>query len=445
MARFTYREPNRSDIAPPRSYLYSIKPIGLGTPYVESLSSYLARLALAHVVPIDIFINKIILPRMEAPYRIGSGDLLRIMNGMSRTTSEILRVLGNLTKQQDLMGLTMLPWRYVIDDRALLDVRKSWCPYCYQQFDEDLGFAYDPLIWSLSVTKVCPIHAEHFVHECENSDCPGKSPNRHFYVPGYCQGCGSWMGRSEDVLDGHEKSSLKPEINAAKQLIMTGQWMMQSGREFKGAHGKTIKELVDREKLSSHQLGALLGKNMRTIDGWMEGSRVQITQLIELAVDTELSLKDFLTGGINIAKIRQNKGRVSMSRHKSRQSRFDSKLLSAKLKTLYEEYKAEPLNLSEMARLVGCSVDTLQRHCPENCSEITSRYRKYQAVLKQHRFRVHSIKVSAATIALAQQGIYPSVPKVQAITNLSRISYNKELLDLWRRTLYDIGLRPTGK
>ncbi|QYX32716.1 TniQ family protein [Sphaerospermopsis torques-reginae] len=33
---------------PPRSRLYSLQPIGLGTPYTESLSSYLQRLAQHH-------------------------------------------------------------------------------------------------------------------------------------------------------------------------------------------------------------------------------------------------------------------------------------------------------------------------------------------------------------------------------------------------------------
>lgn len=35
---------------PPRSRLYSLKPEGLGTPYTESLTSYLTRLAKAHSV-----------------------------------------------------------------------------------------------------------------------------------------------------------------------------------------------------------------------------------------------------------------------------------------------------------------------------------------------------------------------------------------------------------
>lgn len=37
---------------PLRSRLYPLKPIGVGTPLVESLTSYLTRLAYAHCVPV---------------------------------------------------------------------------------------------------------------------------------------------------------------------------------------------------------------------------------------------------------------------------------------------------------------------------------------------------------------------------------------------------------
>src|SRR5260370_4853733 len=39
-------------ILPPRSRLYAIEPIGIGTPFVQSLSGYVARLADAHAVSV---------------------------------------------------------------------------------------------------------------------------------------------------------------------------------------------------------------------------------------------------------------------------------------------------------------------------------------------------------------------------------------------------------
>ena len=39
----------------PRTYLYHLEPLGIGTPLVESLTSYIGRLAAAHAVSLGIF------------------------------------------------------------------------------------------------------------------------------------------------------------------------------------------------------------------------------------------------------------------------------------------------------------------------------------------------------------------------------------------------------
>jgi len=53
--------------APPRSRLYSLEPIGIGTPEVESLSSYLNRLAQAHCVTVNALIAHELLPHVGTP------------------------------------------------------------------------------------------------------------------------------------------------------------------------------------------------------------------------------------------------------------------------------------------------------------------------------------------------------------------------------------------
>src|SRR2546426_11940697 len=52
---------------PPRSRLYSLEPIGIGTPEVESLSSYLNRLAQAHCVTVTTLMAHELLPHIGTP------------------------------------------------------------------------------------------------------------------------------------------------------------------------------------------------------------------------------------------------------------------------------------------------------------------------------------------------------------------------------------------
>ena len=49
----------------PRTYLYHLEPIGIGTPLVESLTSYIGRLAAAHAVSMGILSTKEFGPRVS--------------------------------------------------------------------------------------------------------------------------------------------------------------------------------------------------------------------------------------------------------------------------------------------------------------------------------------------------------------------------------------------
>lgn len=64
--RFEAWAPAR-EAPPPRSRLYRLEPIGIGTPEVESLSSYLNRLAQAHCVTVTTLIRHELLPRLGLP------------------------------------------------------------------------------------------------------------------------------------------------------------------------------------------------------------------------------------------------------------------------------------------------------------------------------------------------------------------------------------------
>ncbi len=53
---------------PARSRLFQLEPIGIGTPYVESLTSYIVRLAKAHCLLPRTLITKMIAPQLEQTF-----------------------------------------------------------------------------------------------------------------------------------------------------------------------------------------------------------------------------------------------------------------------------------------------------------------------------------------------------------------------------------------
>ena len=115
-SRFDTWPPAR-EAPPPRSRLYRLEPIGIGTPAVESLSSYLNRLAQAHCVMVTTLITHELLPRLGvlAPPRAhppptpprGGGHglgqhLARQINGLGRIAATWVEGLEALTGRRDL-------------------------------------------------------------------------------------------------------------------------------------------------------------------------------------------------------------------------------------------------------------------------------------------------------------------------------------------------------
>ena len=57
--------PRTSPPFPPRTRLYHLAPIGVGTPAVESLTGYLMRLAEAHCVSTGALVSAELLPLLQ--------------------------------------------------------------------------------------------------------------------------------------------------------------------------------------------------------------------------------------------------------------------------------------------------------------------------------------------------------------------------------------------
>jgi len=98
------------------SRLYNLKPINTGTPYVESLTGYIARLAEAHSVPVGTLIAKEIASILGKEYLLHSSkkggsrfyESSIPLNGIGKTAKDWVRVLEVLTLRSDLHCLTLL-------------------------------------------------------------------------------------------------------------------------------------------------------------------------------------------------------------------------------------------------------------------------------------------------------------------------------------------------
>lgn len=127
---------------PARSRLSHLEPVGVGTGFVESLTSYSARLAAVHNVTHASLFGYEISPLIDRKHlrnsesKLDRGALLaasfrtlvRAVNGTGVTARDYTSALEQLTERNNLCCLTMTTWADVLPHRNLLKPYKAWCP-----------------------------------------------------------------------------------------------------------------------------------------------------------------------------------------------------------------------------------------------------------------------------------------------------------------------------
>ena len=175
------------------SLLYALTPRGLGTPYVESLSSYVMRLAEAHVVSVWRLIllvrSQVCSDRLSRP----SMRYAYPANGLGKGAEILRQSFEATTGRSDLRPLTLSALQGSVSKVDIFRATEAWCPGCLEQWRAEGVPIYSPLLWAVRVVAVCPAHASPLVDRCPH--CHSQfTPLRAGARPGYCSICSRWLG-----------------------------------------------------------------------------------------------------------------------------------------------------------------------------------------------------------------------------------------------------------
>ena len=192
--------PSDSIEIPPVSRLYSPEPIGVGTPFAESLSSYLTRLAQEHcVLPKKLIMAEIAPLILDKGYQpeiqnknvstiFGNSDAKPAINGMRKKTRSLTLALEQLTLRQDLKYLSCLTYQGVIKERGLFHQHRAWCPKCFEEWQREGKTLYEPLLWSFKDVGYCLEHDHSLVTPCPHCGKEQKAIGNNSRI-GYCESC----------------------------------------------------------------------------------------------------------------------------------------------------------------------------------------------------------------------------------------------------------------
>lgn len=138
---------------------FSVPPIGLSSPQVECLSSYVRRLSLAHGVTQHQFIS-----HLQSRWKSETGnhlprcDELR-WDGYSPNVAVAVSAF-KFALGFDLTGTTLLPLRQICSPTCIGSIKheRVWCPGCLSDDRGSHRPPYDRLLWRIHGIDRCALH-----------------------------------------------------------------------------------------------------------------------------------------------------------------------------------------------------------------------------------------------------------------------------------------------
>lgn len=219
--------------------LYHLEPLGMGSPLVESLVSYMARLAAAHCVSPLRLITDEIAPLVGKRYTTKMNAGLQFLAdwrhvlalcGSGPIAREWITALERLTGWESLASLTLVHLDRFVSAPTIRTLRRerAWCPTCFDHWRKEDVTPYTPLIWMIEPAARCPIHHVRLVTRCPKSAC-GRAATWRIgqYHQACCSRCDTWLGESE-----HEDEWTLVNQSSGSENVISG-----SGRPF-GEHGQ---------------------------------------------------------------------------------------------------------------------------------------------------------------------------------------------------------------
>jgi len=382
-----------SPVLPPATRLYSLAPIGVGTPMVESLTGYIARLAEAHCVSTGLLYWK------EIKALSGKGNIFSFrvtgdggysthtINGHGSPAADFVRVVEALTGRRDLRYLTLLTWAQVLPGHALLRRWRAWCERCFQAWLKAKQPIYEPLLWTMHAVNICPYH------RCKLRDaCPycarRVGPLDWRSRPGYCSRC-------ERALVGAEQASNSQELAGAE--LMWATWVATALGELIAAApriaspptkerlAQTIGRCVEHTSAgNSSAFARLMQVGRGDVSRWQRGKALpRLALLLDMAFRVGAPLLDFLLGTAGCVSSRGflRSSLVELDRGPRRTTiqygrrMNEPQVIEALQSALHE---SPPPSVTQVMKRISHSEVTVRRHFPDLCRDIAKLYAEYR-------------------------------------------------------------------
>ncbi len=438
---------------PSRSRLYHLNPIGLDTPYVESLTSYIARLAEAHSLSPNSLITQLISSELQQTFikNCSSRNLgtlfkkSRFINGHGQIAQEIQKSLKKLTLRQNLDRLTVLRYSQVLSPRNLFKNNKSWCSACYEQWRISKQTIYEPLLWTFADVKVCLHHYQPLRDICPhcNKSMPWLTGKTRV---GYCPHCNGWLGNFSQDNYRYSESELTQHIWIGKTIGELISCASEKSNLVENSDiSKSLKFIINNiYEGNITRFAKFFGLPKNTVWMWCKAKSLpEFRNLLKICYCLDISLLDFILcreGSFHLLKISSSRLPTSPRIKRKSPTIIDVDTVENYLQTTLYGSDKSPLTMKEVAEKLEIPQRTIKRNFPTLCKAISAKYRSYQQANKAKGIENCCREIKQAVISLYQSGEYPTEARVSQLISQPGYFRYKEVRKALKEAILAIDL-----
>jgi transcriptional regulator with XRE-family HTH domain len=441
---------------PERSTLYAPMPIGVGTAWQESLTSYLARLADAHCVYPGVLLSQMMIPLMaemeehlsaaaEHPLfrRDGSGS--HLINATGPRARSALAALETLTLRTDLRSLTLVKLAELLPPRGFLRRTLAWCPVCYEDWQAGGHMLYEPLLWMFQEISVCTRHRVRLHTHCPH--CARLLPHLTWRSrPGYCAFCaGTLFGEQEGTR----------VLVADSPSFAWQQWVTRALGAVVARlpaidvppKRERIRQVVSHavERLADGSIAAFarsLGLPRGTVEHWCQGKRIpEMDMLLRLCYRLDLSVCEvlFQEGETPHPSLRDPVPEALFPSRK--RTAIDKERIFHLLEQAASSTEDPPPSLKAVGKLLGYQPTTLYKINQTACHAIADRYTAHRRALREKRLQGYREEIRQIALYLQAEQVSLTQRHIARYLAQSAILRDPKVRELLREVCHEVEKR----
>lgn len=412
----------------PRSRFFNIEPEGMGTFMVESLLSYLLRLSEKHQVPVWILLDKEVSNHFSKDFlkdyvKKRQSNHIHYINGCCEITEDYLNALEFLTARDDLINLTLLNSRGLLNTkRNILKKQRTWCSMCFENWRTNNVEIYEPLIWNIKYITCCPVHQIKLEEKCPSCGLNNGLISFNQQV-GYCGKCGEWLGREL----GDNKISMelsdwdKWSIPNIKNLL---EFFQRSSFVPLGKYSSIIIRFLINQYADGNisEFQRLFKIEHDNVSG---RHCISFEKLLNLSFTFKTSIVDLINFNTKNNKNINYLAKGNYQEKQQTKNEVDVKELRKELLQILECDLKPPLSMAQVIKISKYSSYALYKHAKDLCEEITLKRRLYTLEQKNEKRKRIKVEVTKVIEELLNEGIYPTEHLVNS--KLQTKVFNKDL------------------